>query len=93
MFKIISSVKMWGYIAVKILKDPHFIYILKFILVNAIDSCRRKNVTIKCQRERKILKVQNISENILFLPLGLVLATSEDKAGQVSESSKQALKF
>ena len=44
---------MWGYIAVKNLKDPHFIYILKFILVNAIDSCRRKNVTIKCQRERK----------------------------------------
>ena len=45
------------------------------------------------RKKEKNLKVQNISENILLLPLGLVLATSEDKAGQVSESSKQALKF
>lgn len=43
--------------------------------------------------EKFLLKVQNILEHVFFLILGLGLTILEDKAGQVSKYSREALIF
>lgn len=44
-------------------------------------------------KEKFLLKVQNILEHVFFLTLGLGLTILEDKAGQVSKYSREALIF
>lgn len=44
-------------------------------------------------KEKFLLKIQNISEHILFLTLGLGLTILGDKAWQMPEYSRQTLIF